>query len=174
MFDFDKYGLGQLRTKPTQLWIESDFDKLMVALANEGIVPVLNIPFTSENINALLLVSNCKQCGKCCGFDNSEDDKAGIMITLDELNAIKNHYGVSPVELETKLQNHATEENARILKYPCMFCKDNKCTIWEVRPQVCRVYPLTCYRVDNETYTLVNLNCDYGKEIYKFILKSSE
>lgn len=174
MFDLDKYSLGELRTKPTQLWTDSDYDKLMIALAEEGVVPVLNIPFTKEYINNLLLISGCKQCGKCCGVSNLTDDRTGIMITMDELRTIENLYGLSCEALKDKLQKHETEENAMVMKYPCMFCKDNKCSVWDARPQVCRVYPLTCYKVDNETYTLVNLACDYGKEIYKFILKSNQ
>jgi Fe-S-cluster containining protein len=74
-------------------------------------------------------------------------------------------------ELAGKLTKHATEKDAWCLPLPCIYYKDGHCLIYNVRPKVCRTYPLTGVAHDDISYIAINLGCDYGKDIYKRLLK---
>ena len=171
MIDLEKYNLGYLRTKPMAKWEEEEFDKLLSAMDSEDAAPVLDIPFTPENIERLLAVSNCRECGMCCRTNPRDDKTSGIMIEAAELESIAEATDQSLEELKSKLIKHEKDASAMCIPLPCMFCKDDKCEIYEVRPRVCRTYPLGGVTYDDESYTMVNLRCDYGKDIYKYLLR---
>jgi len=66
MIDLDKHGISYLKFKPISSWNDDDFAKLFNAIASEHAAPVVDLPFIAENIEALLSVSSCRQCGNCC------------------------------------------------------------------------------------------------------------
>ena len=58
--------------------------------------------------------------------------------------------------------------NTRWLTQPCMFydLNNKRCKVYELRPLVCRIYPL----VFNDSSISLKVNCEYGKDLYKNII----
>jgi Fe-S-cluster containining protein len=79
----------------------------------------------------------CTSCGRCCKelrpTLSQEDQKrlaARLELTVEQLRGKYLHY------------NDADDERGwRIKASPCSFHKDNKCIVYEDRPQNCRDYP---------------------------------
>ncbi|MCO6495524.1 MAG: YkgJ family cysteine cluster protein [Bacteroidetes bacterium] len=80
---------------------------------------------------------NCLECANCC--------KTTSPIFRDvDIDRISKHLGMRPSEFTTKYL-HIDEDDDWVLNTaPCPFLdKDNRCTIYEVRPKACREYPHT-------------------------------
>jgi len=171
MIDLDKHGIGYLKVKQIRAWNDDDFAKLFEAIASEGAAPVVDLPFIAENIEALLSASSCRQCGNCCKVGIMEDENASIMADKEELESIAAETNADFEEMATKLSKHPTQKDAWCLPLPCIYYQDGQCRIYDVRPKVCRTYPLTGVAYDDISYIAINLGCDYGKDIYKLLLK---
>lgn len=97
----------------------------------------------------------CQQCGMCCvGFWRIKVSLIGQDL-VELAKAVPNVYDyVEFVDLKLSKNNlKATwvktdkEEGYIVLKYkdlptsPCVFLKDNKCTVYNHRPDMCRMFP---------------------------------
>ncbi|MFC1951374.1 YkgJ family cysteine cluster protein [Chloroflexota bacterium] len=171
MLDLHPYGIDYLEVKPIQAWGDADFKKLFDALASEHVAPVINGTFDDDNINKLLSISYCRQCGYCCEAMANEEGDASVIVTQKELETIAHELDTTVDELTSKLEKHPKEKDCWCIPLPCMFFKDNKCQIYDVRPYVCRTYPLTGVEHENMSYIAVSLGCDYGRDIYKRLLQ---
>ncbi len=77
---------------------------------------------------------DCTLCANCCkklipGF-NDED-----------INRISTHLQITRKEFLKKYLKKNSEKEYEMKQAPCLFLKDNKCSIYEIRPEVCRKYP---------------------------------
>jgi len=171
MIDLDKHGISYLKFKPISSWNDDDFAKLFNAIASEHAAPVVDLPFIAENIEALLSVSSCRQCGNCCKAEITNDENASVVADKEELEAIAQEINTDFKELAGKLSKHPTQKDAWCWPLPCLYYQDGQCRIYNVRPKVCRTYPLTGVAQDDISYIAINLECDYGKDIYKRLLK---
>ncbi len=171
MLDLHPFGIDYLEVKPIQAWNDADFKKLFDALASEHISPVINASFDDSNVQKLLSVSHCRQCGYCCKAMENEEGNASVIVTKKELEIITKELNTSFDELVSKLEKHPREKDCWCLSLPCMFYKGDKCQIYDVRPYVCRTYPLTGVEDSTMSYIAVSLGCDYGRDIYKRLLQ---
>ena len=171
MIDFEKYGLGYLTMQHTSTWRDEDFDKLFDAFISEQAAPIIDFPFISENIDDLLAVSECRQCGKCCTAGTMEAKDTSVEVNKSELEAIAKEINTPVDELTAKLKKHPTKKNSWSIPLPCMFYENDKCQVYNARPQVCHTYPLAGVTHDEITYIAINLGCDYGRDIYKRLLR---
>jgi Fe-S-cluster containining protein len=92
----------------------------------------------------------CKVCGKCC----VEDVKRGRRIVLTEIDAleISSATGIGLNEFAEKNSSEAYPYAIRLVNGRCFFLnQDNKCSIYPVRPLVCRFYPFVMHKI-GETY----------------------
>lgn len=78
------------------------------------------------------LIFKCKKCGKCCA-----NVKELIIINKD-LKRIKNFLNRDDFYYKIKGRNYIKLKG----KKGCIFLKENKCSIYPVRPLVCRSFPL--------------------------------
>jgi len=79
---------------------------------------------------------NCEKCMNCCKVYN-------LSITGDEAKIISKYVGMSLSEFKA-LGEYDEENNFyNIKRKPCMFLKDNKCSIEECKPESCLGYPGT-------------------------------
>ena len=69
----------------------------------------------------------CRQCGTCCRFKT-------VPVTADDIRRLESA-GYTDFVL-TKPELSLRRVNGR-----CVFVKDDKCTVYEHRPNVCREYP---------------------------------
>jgi len=57
------------------------------------------------------------------------------------------------------------EVDISVIKPSCRWCKDKKCTIHEVRPITCRMYPLSFTQEDGTIYLVLNLDCEIAQRV---------
>lgn len=86
------------------------------------------------------LCFECTQCGGCC-----QGAPGIVRVTGRELEAIAESLGVT---LKCMLDEGLAEpygEAYRLYEYPhdgrCVFFEDNRCRIYNLRPQQCRIWP---------------------------------
>lgn len=172
--DLGKYGLSCLAEK--HLWdlTSSELDELIDAFVKEDIAPNLGTPVEPKRIGELLNRSYCRSCGKCClGVNTSNPLHPGLEVYEDELKRMGKHLHISYKLLRKRTHAGQLLKNperpnevaeTRWLAFPCMFYdpKIKRCRVYEVRPIVCKIYPITL-----ENSLCVKVNCEYGKDIYR-------
>ena len=95
----------------------------------------------------------CEKCGRCCGDTEdtvrhvlllkTEAEKISEQTSLDIHEFAQEVYGFEPYIYEMK----KTEPDGK-----CFFLKDNRCTIYEIRPIICRFYPFELKNLGNKSY----------------------
>lgn len=138
---------------------------------------------------------NCKSnCSACCSdyFYVSEEEFLTIMnymitkFTDEEINSIKlkaerymeyikiNHnnefkkLNTVSVGLQDNLDYEMLTTREWNLKIPCVFLKDGRCSIYEVRPIICRLFG-TINKIHNCPSVHVRRDSSDGNKIYKII-----
>jgi len=176
--DLAKYGLGHLaQTRPLDL-TAAEIDQVLDAFANEDMAPpVFDANVGYRQINELLAKSRCRGCGKCCLPNPLNPSYPGVEVVEDELKKIIKHFHISHKAIKngTKRGNQIRDPNpphhvlnTTWLTQPCMFHDSGKrrCTVHELRPLVCRIYPL----VFNGSAISLKVNCEYGKDLYRSLI----
>jgi Fe-S-cluster containining protein len=89
-----------------------------------------------------------KETGGCC-------TAVEISLHIDELEVFKNRFANNPPKGHT-LEIHDDETDVYLYSSqddPCMFLNsENKCSIYEKRPLICRMYPIMWEGEDNLNY----------------------
>ena len=95
----------------------------------------------------------CSKCALCCG--DTEDTVRHVLLLETEAETIAKEtsqdikafteevYGFEPYRYEMK----KTEAVGK-----CFFLENNRCTIYEIRPIICRFYPFELKNLGNENY----------------------
>ncbi len=105
----------------------------------------------------------CKRCGECCRFRESRQDFAPIF-TVEELDAIRQVRDDMPEfnpfkETDNIFQIRLKEAQKPTPLYPyvCPFLDEDaySCTIYDVRPFDCRVWPFIVLRVQETGQVLL-------------------
>jgi Fe-S-cluster containining protein len=169
----DKYGLEALKTKPVSLWTDSDYDNVVNACRKENMSPRLPILFNTSNIERLLAKSRCRGCGLCCGCGPAANCShgPGVFLFDNELKQLVPCSSYSWKQLKKRIIKHENLPNAWYLPFPCIFRLKNQCQVYEARPFVCRTYPLSNYLLNGKYYIAVNVQCEYGSDIYRAVLR---
>jgi Fe-S-cluster containining protein len=168
----DKYGLSELRDKPLRLWTDCDYEGVLNACARENMAPRLPILFNDDNIARLLEKSCCQGCGRCCGCggDPIGTNGPGVFVFEAELDCIKKQSPGNWKQLEARLIRHEEAPRAWFMPFPCIFRKGERCQVYEARPFACRAFPLSNYQINDKYYIAVNVQCEYGRDLYKAAL----
>ena len=113
-------------------------------------------------IAKILSKVECDFCGRCCR-------EIPVQIDIDEVERISEYLGISTqkfIKKYTVLRDVGFGEKL-YLKTPCPFLKNNRCTIYPLRPRVCRTYPFIA-----DISVLVGINkCKIASEIDRKYLK---
>ncbi len=76
---------------------------------------------------------DCTKCGNCC-----KKLKPGI--TFKDLEILSQKLNITPLQIKNNYTE--TDEGELFFKnLPCSFLKDNKCTVYEKRPEDCKSFP---------------------------------
>jgi len=172
--DLEKYSLSHLKTKNPLSWTEPDLNELVDAFAAENIAPAILIPFQPNNIKTLLAQSHCRRCGTCCTSNILNRNDPGILVFEEELRQIAKNttYSYKHLKRLSVKRKSPERDDVRYLPLPCIFYKKGICTIYDIRPFMCKIYPIKdTPPINGKVYITISLRCDYGKEIYKSILK---
>jgi Fe-S-cluster containining protein len=99
----------------------------------------------------------CKKCGWCCKNQSA-------MLTIEDVKRLMVHFKYTYDQFSEKYLNN--DMKIPYLKSPCPFLgNDNKCSIYNFRPKVCKVYPF----VD---FFLVVEPCLLGGDVLDIMVKS--
>ena len=140
----------------------------------------LHLEFKSKNKWSINLPFLCTKCGSCCTLDD--------FLTAGKIKNIKKHLEVdAKVELlfrelgkmweadEVKYEEYITHNQ-------CPFLVDNSCSIYEIRPEGCRLFPNTAFGMQTQNceplnrFKIMRAALKKGKtskENYCFIRKTS-
>ena len=172
----DKYGLSYLKGRNILALTSSDIDKYLSAVGDEDRFVNVPIPFTPPSVERLLSQSECRRCGKCCIPNPLNPEHPGVEVFEEELKSIAKHLHSSYKYLRKKTVKgkklshpNYPDRNAttRWLSLPCPFynMKAKECQVYDVRPFVCKIYPITLD--EGEWNISIKVNCDYGKDLVK-------
>lgn len=93
------------------------------------------------------MIFTCQRCGNCC------TQFKRVRITKAELKQIAKRCSI-PWQQLRKFKKLEREGNNYYLKFPCMFLNpDKSCRIYDIRPQICRDFPLLPFLSDPQRYT---------------------
>jgi len=99
----------------------------------------------------------CKKCGWCCKNQSA-------MLTMEDVKRLMVHFKCNYEQLSERYLD--TRMKIPYLGSPCPFLdNDNKCSIYYVRPKVCKIYPF----ID---FFLVVKPCLLGEDVYNIMIKS--
>jgi Fe-S-cluster containining protein len=105
------------------------------------------IPIDSKTAQAINSQVECEKCTKCCN---------GFWFDLVPL------LQDDPLTVLDKTSTALWEgRNVQCIKQPCPYLKDNKCSIYEDRPKVCRMFPVMV-----EKDVKINVCCPAGLALY--------
>lgn len=84
----------------------------------------------------------CTECGKCC------TGKPGyVWVTEEEIKAMASHLKMTEQAFKIKYIRRRDNRMALVEKkvgngeFSCVFLKEKRCEIYQVRPQQCRTFP---------------------------------
>jgi len=94
----------------------------------------------------------CGRCGLCCG--DAKDKIRSILLLKIEADHISKRTLIDLDEFAEKIegfepyvyQMRKTEDGK------CLFLKDNSCSIYQIRPLICRFYPFQLKNLGNNRY----------------------
>jgi Fe-S-cluster containining protein len=119
----------------------------------------------------------CRGCGDCCTVSMLID------ATMVDLFRIVNYFGISPMTAFRRyfeIKNMKTADGKlpalfiKKLQGACVFYRDQKCSVYPVRPLTCELYPLFNLHISCPNHLMVNhglqlhcsmLDCD-GDELF--------
>jgi Fe-S-cluster containining protein len=108
----------------------------------------------------------CQRCGRCC------KEMDAVAFTMADLRMVSERFGINPQQFIRKFQLKRVairgEQPQYLLKweegYSCPFHDGSGCTIYEVRPDVCRRYPFLTSEGITRTLGLKNGVWFYGAQ----------
>jgi len=95
---------------------------------------------------------NCLNCANCCRTSLA-------VFGPKDVARISKHFSMSKKEFIKKYLDPHPDYDYLINTLPCPFlAKDNKCTIYEIRPEGCRTYPPAKLRLTDEQLDVIHDN----------------
>ncbi len=101
---------------------------------------------------------NCKRCSQCCG--DTEDTVRHVLLLKSEAERISNNTSLYIEEFSHKILGSEpyVYEMEKTATGKCFFLKDNTCTIYGIRPLICRFYPFELRNLGNNRYSFAFTN----------------
>jgi Fe-S-cluster containining protein len=94
----------------------------------------------------------CNRCGRCCG--DTEEHTRQIFLLKREAERISNQTSLDINKFADKVSGF--EPYIYQMKKPedgkCFFIEKNRCTIYQIRPLICRFYPFQLENLGNTRY----------------------
>jgi len=106
-------------------------------MGQETLSPVMN----TANAATIFMMADraiaCKRCGLCCSEHKTTN------ISKDEIRHIAKYLGISSSKFKARYRaSHVSRGLWKIPGNPCPFLREgNQCTIYNLRPKVCRAFP---------------------------------
>ena len=98
---------------------------------------------------------HCLKCGICCG-DTKEKTRHILLLTTEaEQIATATLQPISEFTVDIKDKAPYSYELKKTEDGKCVFLKNNCCTIYNVRPLICKFYPFELKIADSGKYTFL-------------------
>lgn len=123
-------------------------ERLIEKKAKEELIP---------KIAELLQHFSCEQCASCCR-------NAGIDLSPAEAVEMLRHKGTEYFDM---LDSGSVRDR---LKAPCGLLEGNRCSVYEKRPESCRIYPFAWV----QRGALALYQCPLGREVTAALVKFAE
>lgn len=83
----------------------------------------------------------CSKCGLCCG--DTKEKTRHILLLESEVNSISAETGLPKQKFTKEITGKTpySYEMKKSSECKCFFLKDNQCSIYTLRPLICRFYP---------------------------------
>lgn len=91
-------------------------------------------PWYSEGLHF-----KCTGCGQCC-----TGSPGYVWLNLEEAESIARHLGITLEAFGKKYLRQVGDKFSLVedpVTYDCVFLKENKCSIYSLRPKQCRTFP---------------------------------
>jgi Fe-S-cluster containining protein len=77
---------------------------------------------------------DCTQCANCC---------KALIVAPDyrDISELASHFQMSTLDFKKKYMKKDLDGDMVMKQKPCPFLKNNKCSVYASRPQLCRNYP---------------------------------
>lgn len=79
--------------------------------------------------------ADCSICGVCCVDEN-------LTLFNPDINQLSKKLGIDRKILLEKYTNYNNESKEILMNMPCSFFKNGKCSVYSIRPNICRNYPI--------------------------------
>jgi Fe-S-cluster containining protein len=83
----------------------------------------------------------CNKCGLCCG--DTKQKTRHILLLETEAKKIAAHFSILILDFSTEIKDKHpyVYEMKKTNEGKCVYLKDNQCSIYTLRPLICRFYP---------------------------------
>lgn len=123
----------------------------------------------------MLPIWQCRKTGDCCKrfislgpeVKNHESDKIIEKLNKNEITEHLKNIGISKETVIESIKNHQSLPLQD--QKTCVFLKNNECLIHEIKPEVCKTYPLKIDYLKEKTKILVDLDCPRGSGLIEAI-----
>jgi len=129
-------------------------------------LPCIDSPETRAQATSFL---KCKRpCGDCCHFGFESINYADALRIVERKGISWKEFG----DVCTLLRQKGKDDMWAIKGLPCPFLKDELCSIYEFRPDVCRNYPIIRPFWSEGYYMLtVSIRCDAGVDMGRGMIR---
>lgn len=95
---------------------------------------------------------SCVRCALCCG--DAEGRTRLILLLKSEADHISETASMGPDEIAEKIEGFEpyVYQMRKTNDGKCVFLKDNSCSIYQMRPLICRFYPFQIDNIGNNRY----------------------
>jgi Fe-S-cluster containining protein len=115
---------------------------------------------------------SCKSCGVCCKYPCEID------LSDKDIMRFSEALGITDARFfylyKVKESNNPPTLPHSLPGEPCPFLKDNKCSMYKARPDVCRFYPIICKELEGKPVIAfyIHEHCARRKELIELYVKS--
>jgi len=94
----------------------------------------------------------CERCALCCG--DTEYKSRWIVLLKEEADRISEMNSVGLDEFAERIEGFEPYifRMRKTMHRKCVFLKDNSCSIYRIRPLICRFYPFQLKNPENNKY----------------------
>ena len=130
-------------------------------------IVVEGLPNTAANLEWLQAHFECEQCGQCC-----EVHSVGVRITREEAALLAQRESLAN---EVYANGILEAGDTYIIPQPCRYLVDNRCTVHDIKPSVCRTYPFNKHeKVDGKTSWVVIAGCPGGQKLARMLTRGAQ
>ena len=125
------------------------------------------LPRSEANLKWLWEHFECTRCGSCCRLHTK-----GVRITRSEAETLAAANGIDPWDF---IKTLVETEGFFLIEQPCRYLNGSSCTVQELKPFVCREYPLHFRksRADEISWVIITA-CPGGRKLLDLILSGPQ